>query len=204
MAPKRSISSSHSNCLFLEKQLSLVTARNVDFNLALFRAERNTVTNRGYTLIELLITLVIVAVLVNMAAPSYAAFMDRSRTYSLALELKSRLVGARSEAIKYGTRTTLCASSDSQQCSGSFNQGWIVFRDLNNDGDIDTGEPIESVVSHNYPGTSVTALNTAGDSTNSIVFNFRGFTQSDVNFTVSRNSATKTINLSRAGRIVLE
>ncbi|MCB1935235.1 MAG: GspH/FimT family protein [Nitrosomonas sp.] len=51
---------------------------------------------------------------------------------------------ARSEAIKRNGRVVVCTSSDGSSCtnSGNWNQGWIIFSDLDNDASRDGGEDL--------------------------------------------------------------
>jgi type IV fimbrial biogenesis protein FimT len=85
----------------------------------------------GFTLIELMVTLAIVAVLLTIAAPSFRAFLLDSRVSAEADEFLSMVNFARSEAIKRNARVSMCNSSSGLACatSGNWEQGWIVFVD---------------------------------------------------------------------------
>ncbi|MDO8298340.1 GspH/FimT family pseudopilin [Lacisediminimonas sp.] len=85
--------------------------------------------SRGFTLVELMVTLAIFAVLVGVAAPSFNAIMVGPRLGSFANALSASATLARSEAIKRNTSVTLCASADGAACaaSGDWEQGWIVL-----------------------------------------------------------------------------
>lgn len=92
--------------------------------------------NRGFTLVELVITLAVAAILVTLAVPSFSQFVKNNRLITQANDFVTALNVARSEAIKRGDRVTLCKSSNQVSCAGSGNweQGWIVFADVNDDG----------------------------------------------------------------------
>ncbi len=92
-------------------------------------------SNRGFTLIEMMITIAIAAILLTVAVPSFQHSMRGNRLTTEANELFSAMSLARSEAIKRGTSITVCASSDQSACSNSTNwaTGWIVFVDKNAD-----------------------------------------------------------------------
>lgn len=75
--------------------------------------------SRGFTAIELLVTIVIVAVLAAMAAPSFTPLIERWRVRQVAEDLQSTLHYARSEAIKRGGDITIDAST-------GWDQGWKV------------------------------------------------------------------------------
>lgn len=86
---------------------------------------------QAFTIIELLITVTILAVLVATAIPSFRTLIANNRSTSLANEFFVALNAARSEAIKRGARVSLCASSDGAGCTaaGTWQDGWIVFVD---------------------------------------------------------------------------
>ena len=91
---------------------------------------------RAFTLIELMIVVALVAVLLVIAIPSFKALTQRNRVAGEINSFVSDLQFARSEAIKRGQPVSLCASADGATCLGtnSWNQGWIVFNDVNGSG----------------------------------------------------------------------
>lgn len=84
---------------------------------------------RGLTLIELMITLAVLAVMVGIAVPSFNTMIQNNRALSLGEELASALNYARSEAIKRSARVTLCGSTDGSACNGTWTDNWIVVLD---------------------------------------------------------------------------
>jgi type IV fimbrial biogenesis protein FimT len=100
--------------------------------------------SRGFTLVELLMVLCVAGVLLTFAVPSFSRIMSSSKLTAASNALLSSMYLARSEAIKRNGRVALCKSVDGSTCTaaGGWEQGWIVFRDTNNDGDRDSGEPI--------------------------------------------------------------
>ena len=92
--------------------------------------------NAGFTLIELMITLAIVAILLTVGVPSLKTFMQGNQLVASTNELVSALHVARSEAIKLNAKVSICSSSNGTSCSGSssWKEGWIVFVDA--DGDL--------------------------------------------------------------------
>ena len=111
----------------------------------------------GFTLIELMITIAILAILMAVAIPSFQAMIASTRLTSAKNDLLSTLARARSEAIKVGNRVTVCMSADGATCasSGGWEQGWISFIDTTRSGTsaaVDTGEVITTTSPALTPG----------------------------------------------------
>ena len=103
----------------------------------------------GFTLIELMIAVSIIGVLLALGSPSLKRTLQDNRMAVLHNELLVGLSFARNTAINKGSSATLCkANSTASACaatSETWENGWIVFSDKNNDGSIDTGETILSI-----------------------------------------------------------
>lgn len=99
---------------------------------------------RGFSLVESLSVLAIAGVLAGMAAPSLRAAGGSMRVSSASNELLADLLLARSEAVKRNARVVVCTSGDGQACatSGTWQQGWIVFADLDGNGQRAAAEPV--------------------------------------------------------------
>lgn len=87
--------------------------------------------HNGFTLIELMVTLIIVGILLTVGVPSLKTFMQGNQLIATAEELRSAINLARSEAIKLNSRVSICESSNGTSCSatGDWSNGWIVFVD---------------------------------------------------------------------------
>lgn len=81
---------------------------------------------RGFTLIELMVTLAVLAILLTVALPNFQIFVMNGRMASQTNDLITALNLARSEAVKRAANVTVCASSDGASCTGSWAAGWIV------------------------------------------------------------------------------
>jgi type IV fimbrial biogenesis protein FimT len=85
----------------------------------------------GLTLIELLASVTILAVVLGFAVPTLGGFIQSQRLVAASNELLGGLMYARATAIKLRQRVTLCRSSDGVNCAsdGGYEQGWLVFAD---------------------------------------------------------------------------
>jgi type IV fimbrial biogenesis protein FimT len=126
----------------------------------------------GFTMIEMLMTIAIAAILTALAVPSFRYITNSNRIASELNGLLGDLQLARAEAIKEGRTVTVCQSSDTLTCtndSTSWQGGWIVFSDLTNIGAWDTGE-IYIRKQKPFSGTD-----TLGASVSAISFNREGY-----------------------------
>jgi type IV fimbrial biogenesis protein FimT len=84
---------------------------------------------RGFTLIELMITVAIAAIVIAIGIPSFKEFIDNTRSNTLSEEFSTAMNYARTEAIKRARRVSICASTDSNSCGSDWTKGFIVFVD---------------------------------------------------------------------------
>jgi type IV fimbrial biogenesis protein FimT len=134
----------------------------------------------GVTLVELLIVVVLAAILMSIGVPSYKYVTNSNRMSTEINSLLGDLQYARSEAVREGQNVTVCVaqstnpSSPSCAASGTatWQNGWIIFADVNNDGIIDTTkDPVLRI--QNALTSSDTLV--ANPATSTITFNREGF-----------------------------
>lgn len=138
--------------------------------------------SNGFTLLELMVVVAIVAILTALAAPSFKTMIQSNTISSNVNSFLADMRFARSEAIRRGGNIVLCRSdspelTDPNCGTGSgtggrgWATGWFVFHDLNGDGDKDSNEPVLRVQG---PMASIdTALETGGGGGSSTKFVFR-------------------------------
>ena len=94
----------------------------------------------GFTLYELLITVLIVGVVLTLAVPNMQDFTRNSRMSAAANDMHSAFHLARSESSRAKTNISICPSTDGASCGGNWNDGYIVFVDLDGDIAMDAGD----------------------------------------------------------------
>lgn len=150
---------------------------------------------QGLTLIEILVTMVIVGVLAAMAVPAFEAYSTRNQIQSLGNEFTASIMRARGEAISKNTCVTLCMSSTVDATGGAgtsagprcatsgsdWQVGWIAFlnpecdQTLNFPRDGDGTARPENMLFYKRQAASDLYLNSQGSSaTRRFLFNPQG------------------------------
>ncbi|MGI4849507.1 MAG: GspH/FimT family pseudopilin [Janthinobacterium lividum] len=158
-------------------------------------------SQNGFTLIEMIITTTIVAILAGVAIPSFSTLIKDSRLTTSTNDLKVDLALARSEASKRGFRVAVCASNTGTGCTATaWNLGRIVFVDRDGDGVVDGNDEILRVSSALPANNKITASFT---NTGYIQFRPSGLSDSTGNFALCDDRAGKfgrTIAINSVGR----
>jgi type IV fimbrial biogenesis protein FimT len=86
--------------------------------------------SNGFTLVELMVTILIVAVLAAIALPSFRNVIQRNRVAAASNDLLASVSYARNTAITRGQLVSMCPSTDGASCTSAgkdFESGWIVY-----------------------------------------------------------------------------
>lgn len=168
----------------------------------------------GFTLVEMLVTVAIAAILAAVAVPMLSGFLARSQMNAVVNDFTGAMQYARMEAVSRNRCVSVCRRAEaSQTCAasdGSWRAGWLVFENPNCSGSVDaTDPPAGTLLRARDPGPESMAINAiSGDAPEVIVFTPRGIVLNGFTtmaFTDTRGSngaGERVIAVSRTGRIV--
>jgi Tfp pilus assembly protein FimT len=100
--------------------------------------------NRGFTVLDLLVTMAALAIVILIAVPSSTAAIHKHQINEAAGNLLSGLAEARTESIARSSIVTVCPSSNGFTCrhDTNWNLGWLVYTDGNADGQVQEFEKL--------------------------------------------------------------
>lgn len=195
-----------SEVIFSESLIMTLTNSDSESHLSLRRLKRasmslpaNCRNQQGMTLIEMLITLAVAAIVLTVVAPSVQTIIAKNRTTSEINELSAIIQFARFTAIDQTSTTLVCPTGNYATCSTNWNQPKIVFIDDNGNGNRDTSEPLL------LSSTGISSSNTMTGPTDPISFFDSGATNGSVSIKVCPNSKdtkmARAININAQGRV---
>jgi len=122
----------------------------------------------GFTLVELMITVAVIAIVAAIAMPNLTELMRRNRLTSAANEMVALLQTARTAAISNRASGSVCPSTDGTSCAASLGSRWIVLMTKNGTSTVlrDTTLP---------PSIAVTASANVSGGSNKLTFTPDGF-----------------------------
>ena len=175
------------------------------------RPRSSALRMRGFSLIEVMVTVGILAILAALAAPSFQPLIDKWRVQQTVENMKSTLYYARSEAIKRGGRVGIqkndvadCAPDSTAQ---EWNCGWFVFVDSEGTGNGKWNKNKEEILQNIPPPINVDVIHKSGGTNINVDrygkmsgLNAKGFIFSPALTGIS-SPATRGICMASGGRI---
>ena len=136
--------------------------------LSHFLAKPNQISNKAFTIIELLISISIIGVLTSVAVPSFNSIIEKNEVKTLAFTLNTSLKHARNHAIQYQEIVIVCQINETNltQCNpqrqryANWQNGWLVYVDLNNNNELDKTDEI--LITHQPNNQTAVIFNQQG------------------------------------------
>ncbi|MBL4822037.1 MAG: GspH/FimT family pseudopilin [Colwellia sp.] len=100
---------------------------------------------KGFTLIELIVSISITSILAAIALPSYSDFIVKMRVNNEISKLYRMLLITRNAAINSGHKAIICPLDNSFQCTSQWQKELSVFIDVNNNKKFDASEKILTI-----------------------------------------------------------
>lgn len=149
---------------------------------------------KGFTLVELMVTITIAAILIAIAMPSLTSLYEASRSDSEIRKAQQALVFARNHAISYGLDITVCPlGSNSNTCGKNWIKGITVLYD-----NAGTNESLKVINEFN-------SQDTISFTPSSVVFSPDGLASTSGTMTYCPGGATssncKSLVLNTSGRV---
>ncbi|HBS64143.1 MULTISPECIES: GspH/FimT family pseudopilin [Stenotrophomonas] len=124
--------------------------------------------SNGFTLVELLTTVAVIAILSAIAYPSFQGVMRSNRIATASSEASGLIALARSEAIRNKRGGGVCGSATGTSCDGSWDKGMLAWADVDGGGTFSDGEVVLRFMAVN------TAVSAVGPDAAAIAFDGRG------------------------------
>lgn len=164
--------------------------------------------SRGFTLIELMVTLAVAVVLLTVGVPGFKSMIERNKNAAAVNGFISSMTYARSEAVKRGAYVSVCASDarlednrEQQRCTGSdWVGGYAVFMDADRGCNPTDGAGVLRVA---HQEGSITAVSREGSAVSCVRYGPIGEADAGYNtlFTVSVGDFSSTRCLRAVGRM---
>ncbi|KFZ39231.1 methylation site containing protein [Shewanella mangrovi] len=148
----------------------------------------------AFTLVELMVTIAVAAILLTVGVPSLKSLYDGYRGSSSISEIQQTLAFARNQAISYGRPVGVCANSSNTSCGSDWSNGVLVY--ATTAGSTDTVNQVLKVIDSFNSNDSVKG--------SKIVFRADGIANGSASFVYCPNgetTASRSVSVSSSGLI---
>ncbi|MGL4713607.1 MAG: GspH/FimT family pseudopilin [Shewanella sp.] len=147
---------------------------------------------RGFTLVELMVTVAIAAILLTIGVPSFTALYQGSRSSTEITKIANIFTFARNQAVNYGTTVTVCPYGETA-CGTDWQKGFTVY--------IDDPKNILKVLNTSYEGDKISVT---GAAANKISFTADGLASGAASIIYCANGkseSSQSLRISTSGLI---
>ncbi|MBU2521826.1 MAG: GspH/FimT family pseudopilin [Proteobacteria bacterium] len=143
----------------------------------------------GFTLIEMMIVIAILAILAGIAIPNYLAWLPKSRLNGASRQVMGDLMAARMKAVSQNCDVRLAFVAGDAE--------YKIWTDNNNNDSIDSGEEITKDIQSDYHDVTI-------DTDRNIEFSPRGTANSYGNVTLTNSASSRLVKVNITGRVMIE
>lgn len=171
----------------------------------------NTLRQRGFNVIELMVAVAVLAVLFSIGVPSFSAMVRNNRVVANTNELVVAFAVARSEALRRGLPVTVCGAADltGTTCvaTGASNwaKGWIVFTDASGTAGVVDGPTDEVLQSFDAVPVGITLTSNSHGFVRFAATGLPAAGAADTVLTIKHNVCTgnnkRTVKITTTGRL---
>jgi len=150
--------------------------------------------SKGFTLIEMMIVIAIMAILAGIAAPNFQTYMAQRRLNGAARQVMTDLMAARSKAVNLNQKVKVFFKSDQEKV-----HEYEIWNDADGNGDVDAGEATVRDIHPDYHDVTFSA---SADP----VFLPRGtvLPGSNCKITLTNSSGSKYVKVASTGRVKID